>query len=528
MSYRLFYDDFPYKKRTAEWNEIGTSYKKTYVVQTTAEVIQRCMLMTTDPGDLVLDPTCGSGTTAYAAEQWGRRWITIDTSRVALALARARLMGAKYPYYLMTDSREGRLKEAEITGTPPSEAPCYNNVSLGFVYERVPHITLKSIANNAQIDEIYEKWREKLEPLRGKLNAVLGSAREEWEIPAEAGESWPDKARDLHKRWTAARAARQSEIDASIQARADFEILYDRPYADPRKVRVAGPFTVESISPYRVLGVDEDDNILDPAADKAGEDGRDYANMILENLKTSGVRQTRKDGRITFSSIEPRAAGNYICAVGKYREGEEEKRAAIFIGPEFGAVSNEDLFDAAKEAAYERCDILIACAFSFEANMDEVERMGYLPILKARMNAELHMGDALRKTGKGNLFVVFGEPDIEIMDAGENMIRVAINGVDVYKPQTGAIVSDNASDIACWFIDTNYNAESFFVRQAYFLGQKNPYESLRRALNAEIDRDAWESLHDRVSRPFPRPKTGRVAVKVINSLGDEVMKVFRV
>lgn len=528
LRWRYYYDDAPSENISDIWDDTFAASDKMYIVQTAEKVIQRCMLMTTDPGDLVIDPTCGSGTTAYVAEQWGRRWITIDTSRVALALARARLMGAKYPYYLMADSKEGQQKESEISGTSPSSAPCGGNVAMGFVYGRVPHITLKSIANNVQIDEIHEKWQQKLDPLLEKLNKALGQEWEEWEVPREADEKWPKEARELHKQWWAGRIARQKEIDASIAAKAEFEYLYDKPYEDSGKVRVAGPFTVESISPYRVLNVDETDKVIDPAETAGSDESRDFTQMILQNLKTAGVQQAHKEDRITFTSIELFPAGNMISAIGKYQEGENEKSAAIFIGPEFGTVSLEDLVEAAREAAFEHCDILVACAFNFEANAGELQNRGKMPILKARMNAELHMGEALRKTDKGNLFVVFGEPDIDIEDAGDDKIQVTINGVDVYNPSTGSVVSDNANDIACWFIDTNYNAESFFVRQAYFLGQKNPYESLKRTLNAEIDKDAWESLNSKTSRPFPKPETGRIAVKVINHLGDEVMKVFRV
>ena len=226
--------------------------------------------MATDPGDLVLDPTCGSGTTAYVAEQWGRRWITIDTSRVALALARARIMGARYPYYLLADSREGQLKEAEVTRTAPSSQPVHGNIRHGFVYERVPHITLKSIANNAEIDVIWEKWQAKLEPLRESLNTALKKNWQEWEIPREADAKWPEPAKKLHADWWQARIARQKEIDASIAAKAEFEYLYDKPYEDKKKVRVAGPFTVESLSPHRMLGVDENDELIDPLAANEG------------------------------------------------------------------------------------------------------------------------------------------------------------------------------------------------------------------------------------------------------------------
>ena len=230
---------------------------------------KRCILMTTDPGDLVLDPTCGAGTAAYVAEQWGRRWITIDTSRVALALARARIMGARYPYYILADSRDGQLKEAELYSRASSDIPTYSNVRQGFVYERVPHITLRDIANNAEIDVIHEEYQEKLEPLREELNRALGTDWEEWEILRNVNESWQEEAQELHDRWWELRIARQGEIDASIAARAEYEFLYDRPHEDRSRVRVAGPLTVESISPHRVLGVDENGDVIDHIAEAA-------------------------------------------------------------------------------------------------------------------------------------------------------------------------------------------------------------------------------------------------------------------
>ena len=541
LAYVRFLTDFPVSEHTSVWRDTQTGAftdQKVFVVQTNAKVVQRCILMTTDPGDLVLDPTCGSGTTAYVAEQWGRRWITIDTSRVALALARARIMGARYSYYLLADSPEGQRKEAEITRKAPSEAPTRGDVRQGFVYERVPHITLKSIANNAEIDVIWERWQETLEPLRDDLNARLDGDWEEWQIPREASEEWRAEAVETHRLWWEARIARQQEIDASIAARADYEYLYDKPYEDGRKVRVAGPFTVESLSPHRVLAVDEDDELLDRAAEPRSDYGpqQDFAGMILEQLATAGVQQAHKEGRIAFAAVTL-WPGGYICAEGRYREGDGdaglEKRAGIFVGPEFGTVSRPDLVAAAREAGDAGFDVLIACAFNYEAHASEFNRLGRIPVLKARMNADLHMADELKNTGKGNLFVIFGEPDIDILpaggeDAGSSRIQVKINGVDVFHPTTGEVRSDGADGIACWFIDTDYNEESFFVRHAYFLGANDPYKALKTTLKAEIDADAWASLHSDISRPFDRPESGRIAVKVINHLGDEVMKVFRV
>ena len=501
-----------------------------YVVQTYSKVVARCVLMTTDPGDLVLDPTCGSGTTAYVAEQWGRRWISIDTSRVALALARARVMGARYPYYLLSDSRNGQMKQAEIERRTASESPTQGDIRQGFVYERVPHITLRDIANNSEIDVIWEIAQKEMEYLRAELNSVLGVSWEEWGIPRDAEETWPDEAKNLHARWWEQRIARQKEIDASIAASADYEYLYDRPYEDRSKVRVAGPFTVESISPHRVLGVDEHGDIIAESSNGYGSE-YDFAQVMLDNLGTSGVQQAHREDRIEFTSITP-WPGRLVCADGRYMEGGEEdgieRRAAVFIGPEFGTVSRPDLVEAAREAADGGFDVLIACAFNYEAHTTEFESLGRVPVLKARMNADLHMAEDLKNTGKGNLFVIFGEPDIDILPADDDQVQVRVNGVDVFHPNTGEVRSDGPEGIACWFIDTDYNEEAFFVRHAYFLGASDPYKSLKTTLKAEIDADAWSTLHSDTSRPFDKPDSGRIAVKVINHLGDEVLKVFKI
>ena len=529
IRYKRFVGDVPMLPITDRWESTQIGTERIYVVQTASEVVKRCILMVTDPGDLVLDPTCGSGTTAYVAEQWGRRWITIDTSRVALALARARIMGARYPYYLLADSRDGQVKEAEVTGTVPSSQPVHGNIRHGFVYERVPHVTLKSIANNAEVDVIWDKWQAVLEPLRESLNAALRKSWREWEIPREADAFWLDVATKLHADWWAARIARQKEIDASIAAKAEFEYLYDKPYDGKKKVRVAGPFTVESLSPHRVLGVDENDELIDTLKENGPGygDRQTFPEMILDNLKTAGVQQAHKSDKITFTALTP-WPGDLVCAEGRYLEGDTEKRAAIFIGAEFGTLQRADLVAAAREAGDADFDVLIACAFNYEARATEFSKLGRIPVLKARMNADLHMADDLKNTGKGNLFVIFGEPDIVILPEADGRVRVKINGVDVFHPNTGEVRSDNADGIACWFIDTEYNEESFFVRHAYFLGANDPYNALKTTLKAEINEEAWSTLHSDTSRPFDKPKSGRIAVKVINHLGDEVMKVFRV
>ena len=529
LRYKALLSDFGFTPQTNVWLDSMGQREKVYVVQTNEKIIQRCILMASDPGDLVLDPTCGSGTTATVAEQWGRRWITIDPSRVALALARARIMGARYPFYMLADSREGQIKEAEVTATAPSTQPVQGNIRHGFVYERVPHITLKSIANNAEIDVIWEKWQLRLEPLLQKINTDLNKSWQEWEIPREADLKWPETARKTHADWWKARIARQQEIDKSIAARAEFEYLYDKPYQTKTKVRVAGPFTVESLSPFRTLGVDQNDELIDPLEVKTQADSGkpSFDQMILENLDKAGVQQAHKEDRINFTSLKP-WPGDLVCAEGLYQEGDKEKRAAIFIGPEFGTVQRADLVAAAREAGDAGFDVLVGCAFNFEAHTTDFTHLGRIPVLKARMNADLHMSKDLKNTGKGNLFVIFGEPDIDVLPQSDGQLRVKINGVDVFKPQTGEVISDGADGIACWFIDTDYNEESFFVRQAYFLGANDPYGALRTSLKAEINAEAWETLHSDTSRVFEKPASGRIAVKVINHLGDEVMKVFKV
>jgi adenine-specific DNA-methyltransferase len=526
----VYWDDSPSIPLSNFWGALKGPAEPIYVVQTTNEVVQRCLLMTTDPGDLVLDPTCGSGTTAYVAEQWGRRWITTDTSRVALALARTRLMAAKYPYYYLTDSSEGIKKEMEITGKVPPEYKTQNDIKKGFVYKRVPHITLKAIANNSEIDTIHAKWQEKLEPIREKLNSLLKKTWEEWEIPREAENAWPKDIEKLHKEWWNLRKRRQEEIDRFISRNADQETLFDLPYEDKKRIRVTGPFTVESLSPHRVLSTDEEIPASEKKGRKATGTGQ-FETMILENLKKAGVQNTIKNERLHFDRLET-YAGTWIQAEGEFTEKDGAiRRVAVSIGPEHGTVGPELVKEAAKEAVKGvGFDMLIICGFAFDPHVsEEAKRYGQLTVLSARMNPDLSMGDELlKKTGAGNLFMVFGEPDLKIKKVKGGQLTVEVKGVDVYDPTTGQLRSHSTDDIACWFIDTDYNEESFFVRHAYFTGADKPYDKLKRALKAEINEEAWSSLYTTVSRPFDPPATGKIAVKVINHYGDEVLKVYEV
>jgi adenine-specific DNA-methyltransferase len=478
LQYRRLLTDFDRIRISNLWTDTGTGSftdDKVYVVQTGTKTIERCVMLTTDPGDLILDPTCGAGTTAFVAEQWGRRWITIDTSRVALALARQRIMGAKFPYYVMADSDEGRKLEGLAPGATGGD------LGGGFVYEKVQRITLGSIANNPDIHE--------------------GMSRE--------------------------------EIDAAIKRHADFELLYDKPKEDKSKVRVAGPFTVESLSPHRSISFDDADD-LQPGATDA--ETPSFEQSILANLRAAGIQNGRKSERLVFDEIDAHP-GDYVQAIGTQQETGEQ--IAIALGPQYGTVSAAFIKQAAREAVDGGAPIVAVLGFAFDPQLgvetDEegfavvagVRDLGRVKVLVVRMNVDLLMGEELKKTGSGNLFTVFGEPDVAVRPVGDRW-EVEVMGVDVYDPTSGEVRSNSTKQIALWMVDTDYDGESFFVRHAYFLGENDPFKSLKTALKADIDEDAWATLYRSTSVPFDTPSTGKIAVKVINDYGDEVMKVLEV
>ncbi|WP_307180907.1 site-specific DNA-methyltransferase [Streptomyces canus] len=502
LYYIRYHDDFPVSTFSNFWDDTtiaGFGDAKVYVVQTTAKVIERCMLMASDPGDLIIDPTCGSGTTAYAAEQWGRRWITIDTSRVAIALARYRLMGAKYPAYLLADSPEGKAKEAELGQQLLDRSPSKYDIRRGFVYDRVPHITLKAIANNPDIKE--------------------GMTRD--------------------------------QIDQAIKKYAEFETLYDHPHENKKAVRVAGTFTVESLSPHRSVSFDQEV----PASEKAAEmmpSGASYEETILEHVKKAGVQNGYRNERLEFESVEP-VSGRILTAVGIRKGAEEDTpaRVGIALGPEYGTVDSLFIKNAAREALrFGKIDLLLILGFAFDANATEAtneinekrgefsviqeRHVGKMTVLNVRMNPDLAMGDELANTGVGNLFTVFGEPDIEVTETSDGQLVAEIKGLDIYNPTTGDVRAEGPDDIMMWSIDTNYDAEAFIVRHVYFSGENgnstglNPYERLGKALKGQIDEEALATLFTTKSRPFPKPESGRIAVKVINYYGDEVLKAIEV
>jgi len=533
LAWKRYADDFPFVQLTNNWADTaqgGMAMDKIYVVQTVETTITRCLQMTTDPGDLVLDPTCGSGTTAYVAEQWGRRWITIDTSRVSIALARTRLMTGRFPYYFLSDTPEGKQKEAEISGIPASfNSKTSSDIRHGFVCKPVPHVTLKSIANNEELDAIHTKWQPQQDALRNKLNKLLKKNFEELELPRHPEDRWPSEAKKIIKEYWDLRKQRQTEIDTAISNRADQETLCDQPFEDPKRVRVTGPFTVESLSPHRIISADVD-LPRSQSDNETGKSGGQFEKMILDNLKISGVKTTKKGEGIKFTRLDT-FAGQWLHGDGEFADKDgKSKRVAVCIGPEHGTVGPQLIKEAAKEAVKGiGFDVLVVCGFAFDPHVaEEATRYGKLNVMIARMNPDLAMGeDLLKKTGVGNLFMVFGEPDVNIKKSGDN-ITVELKGVDVYDPTTGQIRSNSTDDIACWFVDTNYNGESFFVRHAYFCGGDEPFDKLKRALRAEINESAWSAIYSTTSRPFKKPETGKIAIKVINHYGDEVLKVVTV
>jgi adenine-specific DNA-methyltransferase len=481
IQYVRFEDDFGYKPLTNLWTDTATgnfTETKTFVVQTSTKVIERCIQLSSDPGDLVLDPTCGSGTTAVSAEKLGRRWITCDTSRVALSLTRTRLISARLPYYLLADSHEGQIKAAELNGAMVDTSDTSEDIRKGFVYKRVPHVTLRAIANSSELTE--------------------GMTKE--------------------------------QINRVVAKNSESELLLDSPIEDAKRIRVCGPFSVESLSPHRVLSLADSDSSGTVSENEAHEQ-QDFVAMILDNLVRTGIQNTKQGERLKFNQLEP-FAGRWINATGTFTEADgKTKRVAVSIGPEHGTVGPQQVKEAAKEAVQGvGFDILVVCGFAFDPHVtEESKRYGALIVLPTKMNPDLAMGDELlKKTGTGNLFMVFGEPDVNLVTSKTGELIVELNGVDIYDPTTGQVRSSSTDEIACWFIDTDYNEESFFVRHAYFTGSDKPMDKLKKAMNSDIDEEAWSSMYGTISRPFKKPSTKKIAVKVINHYGDEVLKVFDV
>jgi len=535
LSYVRYAEDFPVNPLPNLWADTasGSGMKKIYAVQTNEKVIQRCLLMTTDPGDLVFDPTCGSGTTAYVAEQWGRRWITCDTSRVALTLARQRLMTAVFDYYELAHPEEG--------------------VGSGFKYKTVPHVTLKSIANNPEIDGIHARWQTKLEPIREQLNQLLKKQWQEWEIPREADKDWPKEAETLLTEWWQLRRRRQEEIDAAIARHAQQETLYDQPFVDKKKTRVSGPFTVEAVPAPAVKSVEElvggAPQPADASIARSGETLRQ--GEWRDELLRTGIRGKRGQ-YIRFARLEPLPGCRWLHADGETRPSAEggdsvrepgqayaAMRAVVSFGPEHAPMEQRQVAQAIEEAQtlVPKPKLIVFAAFQFDPeaakDIDETNWPG-VTLLKAQMNADLLTEDLKKKRASNESFWLIGQPDVRLERITEGnekgKLRVSVHGFDYYNTKTGGIESGGEDKIAVWLLDTDYDGRSLYPRQVFFpmAGEKEGWAKLAKNLKAEIDEKLIEAYRGTVSLPFEPGKHKRIAVKIVDDRGIESLKILEV
>ncbi|RKY14802.1 MAG: site-specific DNA-methyltransferase [Planctomycetota bacterium] len=572
LRYLRYVADVPCRELTNIWTDTGIAGygdPKLYAVQTNTKVVERCILMTTDPGDLVFDPTCGSGTTAYCSEKWGRRWITCDTSRVAIAIARQRLLTAKFDYYVLKDPERG-----------PSG---------GFEYETVPHITLKSIAQNTEIDKIAAEFNPKIEAALADLNRTLGKEWREWEVPPEIphplwakeahnaywallklkrkktlkpeekqeanalleqiyrltgrrweslnkvpepvpSEDWGDEAREALRRFWELKRQKRRRIDESIQRNATQEVLYDRPKKDGSKVRVSGPFTVEAI-PAPVVRLPEE--VKEEQKQKEEEQvsvGRpdneqtDYIGGLIEGL--------RKAGGINFGGKKLplrnlREGHGVIHAEAETEQNGDKKRVALSFGPKYGPVTTRQVQQAVRDAYAGGYDMLIVAgtAIDPEARAFVQKTNLAVPTHFAQLAPDIFNAD-LKTTRASEIATVFGEPDVELKQHKDGTYVVRLRGVDTYDPLTGEVTHTDGREVAAWFLDTDYDGLVFHICQAFFPRDGKAWQKLQRALKAYIEPEVFEKMRGVESLPFKVGENRRVAVKVIDIRGIETLRIL--
>ena len=581
VNYRLFLDDFAAAPLHNMWTDtMGTAERdKAYVVQTTTRIIERCMLMTTDPGDLVLDPTCGSGTTAYVAENWGRRWITLDVSRVALAIARQRLLTAQFDFYKL---RPTSAQDVHRNPNGPWLTDPGGDIqgTATFECKTVPHITLKSIAQNPALDPIFAKWAAVLDEKLAALNSALGKvpkdARQKlglklmqkektvgkravtdadrrrwqfpakewqhWEVPFDTDPDWPKALRDALEDYRRTWREKMDEVNACIAARADQEELVDQPEVDRGKVRVSGPFTMEGIIPAEAsvgeecgetpiggapesLDTFEDE---DEPIETDSQNAEAYLDRMIRLLREDGVRFPNNK-TVQFKTLEPVTDGSILHADGTWATDGKERQVAVMIGPQYGALNAlmvEDAIGRARRGGY---DDLVFAAFSFEGAAQGLIQEDPDPKLRihmAQIRPDVNMGDLLKTTTSSQLFTVSGMPRTELKSERDGSYVVEMQGVDIYDPVTNSVRSAGAQKVAAWFLDSDYDGRCFCITQAFF-PDKTAWAKLGKALSGTLDEAAFEKLSGTVSLPFPAGPHKRVAVKVIDPRGNEVMRVHR-
>ena len=526
------FDAFPLNRLWDDTTTAGFGDPKSYVVQTNSKVVERCLLMTTDPGDLVLDPTCGSGTTAFVAEKWGRRWITCDTSRVAVTLAKQRLMTASYDYYDLKYPHEG------LRG--------------GFIYKTVPHVTLKSIANNPDIDDIHARMHPAIVQALERLNAALSStgvrfkvseggrkgevldfaksaALREWEVPFDFPETWNSAAREPFDAFHAARQIMQRRMDASIAAHADPETLYDQPALAKDKLRITGPFTVEAVPFPSVLSLEEGEQSLeaDASVARSGESLRQHT--WRDELLRTGIRG--KGGQMLhFADLETLPDTRHVHCSGHLDSGE---RVVVSFGPEHGALEQKQVELAMREAGdlFPRPKMIVFCAFTFDPEAaKDIDATKGITALKAQMNTDLLTEDLKKKARSNQSFWLMGQPDVELRHRKDGRYEVEVNGFDYFDTATGELKSGGKKNIAAWSLDTDYDERSMFPRQVFFpmAGAKDGWNKLRRNIRAELDESRLDKLHGTVSLPFEPGENRKVAVKIVDDRGIESLKVMAV
>ena len=552
LRYVMYQDSFPVLPLSNMWTDLMGARNMSYVVQTATKVIERCLLMTTDPGDLVLDPTCGSGTTAYVAENWGRRWITIDTSRVAVALARQRLLTGTFEYYKLRNEAEG--------------------ISGGFINKTVPHITLRSIAQNTALDPIFAKYEpilaEKLETLNLALGEVTQELRtkllsklaekerrekkksitdadrrrwqlpqeawQEWEVPFDPDPDWPPALRDALTNYREAFRAKMEEVNGCIAAASDGEELVDQPEVDREKLRVSGPFTVEAVQPAEAsldadspIGGEPEEGMdtFELGAEGEPTNAEAYLDQMIHLLKNDGVRFPN-DQKMKFATLDPLEDG-ILHAEGSWEGNDVDRNVAVVFGPQHGPVTAMQVEECLPIASRRGYDELIFAGFSFDGAAQAIIQDDPHPRVRihiAHINPDVTMGDLLKETPSSQLFTVFGSPrtDIETTRNGEYIVKM--EGVDIYNPVENTVSSAGGDKVAAWFVDSDYDGRTFCITQAFF-PDKKAWDKIARALKGVIDADRFEKFSGTESLPFPAGEHRRVAVKVIDPRGNEVMCV---